>query len=293
MSKISIEQWRMFISVVDCGGFAQAGDALYKTQSTVSHSIKKLEGTLNNSLFDMSGRKAVLTPFGESLLDSARTLVSHADMLEKEAISQKCEVKNTVSVAVDTLFPRTSLYRAIDKFMLSYPEWNVQIYETALSRCGELLEDGTVDVGIASAIPKGFINKLAMTIDLQAVANSSHPLTNSRDIELVELEKYRQVVVRDSGLRSNINSGWLGTNSRITVSTMQEAYFAVLSGLGFAWLPTWYLDQEKSSCSGKLHKLSVQHGQIRTVALQCGVRPEIADQTWVEVFKQQIESLNS
>ncbi len=292
MSKISIEQWRMFVSVVDCGGFAQAGDALYKTQSTVSHSIKKLESTLDNSLFDMSGRKAVLTPFGKSLLDSARTLVSHADLLEQEAISQKCEVRNTVSIAADTLFPRPAIYEIIDKFLLAYPHCNIQVYETALSRCGELMEDGTVDIGIASAIPKGFINKLAMTVDLQVVASASHPLSKYQNVELVDLEKYRQVVIRDAGLRNNINSGWLGTNSRITVSTMQEAYNAVQSGLGFAWLPTWYLDMAQPSNNSGLQVLPIQHGQLRTVALQCSVRPEVTELPWVKFFTQLIENLD-
>lgn len=288
MSKISIEQWRMFVTVVDCGGFAQAGDALYKTQSTVSHSIKKLEGTLNKPLFDVSGRKAILTPFGESLLGAARVLVSQADTLEREAISQKGQIRSTISIAVDTLFPRDKFYRALANFIDEFPDVNVQVYETALSRCGELLLDGTVDIGIASSIPKGFITNLAMGIDLQAIANTAHPLTQCKNIELTELENYRQIVVRDAGLRSNVNSGWLGSNSRITVSSMQEALIAVQAGLGFAWLPSWYLGQENLLKEKTLNVLSLHLGQLRTVALQCGVRPEIAKEKWVSNLLKQL-----
>ena len=290
MSKISIEQWRMFVTVVDRGGFAQAGDALYKTQSTVSHGIKKLEGTLNKSLFDLSGRKAILTHYGESLLDAARVLVSHADMLERDAISQKGTVRNTVAIAIDTLYPRQMAFNAINNFSSEFPEINIQVYETVLSRCGELLDDGSVDIGIASSIPKGFITNLAMTIDLQAVANVSHPLAARQNILLDELGKYRQVVVRDAGLRGSVNSGWLGSDSRITVSSMQEALFAVQSGLGFAWLPSWFLEQDENLKAGTLKALSLHKGQIRTVALQCGIRPDIADDAWVGCLIGHIKS---
>ncbi|MCL2920222.1 helix-turn-helix domain-containing protein [Shewanella litorisediminis] len=52
MHKISLEQWRTFIAVVDCGGFAQAGDSLHKTQPTISQSIKKLEQVVGKPLFN-------------------------------------------------------------------------------------------------------------------------------------------------------------------------------------------------------------------------------------------------
>lgn len=281
MSKVTIEQWRNFVTVVDCGGFAQAGDALYKTQSTISHSIKKLEATLNKPVFDLSGRKAILTPFGSSLVDSARVLVSQADMLEKEAISLRHEVRNTVYIAVDTLFPREKCYQSLGLFSDVFPDLNIQIFETVLSRCSELLEDGLVDVGIAGSIPHGFITNLSLTVDLHAVAHSSHPLAQRDIIELDELESHRQIVVRDSGLRRNANSGWLGANTRTTVSSMHEAMCAVNAGLGFAWLPVWCSEPALFGTSHQLKALPLCHGQVRTVALQCGVRPDIANEKWL------------
>jgi len=282
VSKISIEQWRMFVAVVDCGGFAQAGDALYKTQSTVSHGIKKLENTLNKTLFDLSGRKATLTPFGASLLNSARLLVGQADILEKEAITQKREVNPTISIAVDTLYPRAELFSALQRFGLSHPDLNIQLYETVLSRCGELLDDGSVDIGIASRIPKGYLTQLALTVDLFAVVHVEHPLAKRTGIELKELENYRQVVVRDAGLRSNFNSGWLGTNTRITVSSMHEAIAAVRANLGFAWIPKSYFSDNDFLNNLGITYLQLALGETRTVALQCGVRPQIAELNWAK-----------
>ncbi|MDN4502430.1 LysR family transcriptional regulator [Alteromonadaceae bacterium BrNp21-10] len=275
MHKISLEQWRMFVTVVDCGGFAQAGDALFKTQSTVSHGIKKLESALGKSLFDVIGRKAVLTPFGASVLESARLLVTHADALEHEAISHKKTFQTSLSVAIDTLYPKPKLYQALSQFSQLYPDINVQIYETVLSRCSELLEDGTVDMGIASTLPKGFMAQVANLIDMQAVVSKEHPLATKIDISFAELELHRQIVIRDGGLRKNSNSGWLGANARTTVSSLPEALEAVKQQVGFAWLPTWLIEQTK--VTHKLLPLSLAQGQIRTVSLQLGLRSECKD----------------
>lgn len=294
MHRISLEQWRMFIAVVDSGGFAQAGDALYKTQSTISHGINKLESTLGKQLFEVVGRKAVLTPYGESLLVAVRKLVSHADTLEHDAISQQSEVRTTFNLAVDVLFPSGQLWGALAQLAAEYPDLNIQLYETALSRCGELLDDGTVDVGIASSIPKGFVSQLATTVDLQAVAHKDHPMVGEGKHSLHELEQHRQLVVRDAGLRGNVNSGWLGSVSRLTVSNFEQAWQGVQQNIGFAWLPQWFLQHQ--SCSD-IVQLNLDNGHMRTVALQLAVRPELASSKVITAFvaylSKELEMLDS
>ncbi|MEW9799642.1 LysR family transcriptional regulator [Alteromonas sp. CYL-A6] len=279
MHKISLEQWRAFIAVVDYGGFAQAGDALFKTQPTISHSIKKLEQVVGKPLFDVVGRKAVLTSYGASLLVAARTLVTQADNLEHEAISQKSKIQQSLKMAVDTLFPKPVLGQILSDLNTLYPELNIQIHETTLSRCAELLEDGTVDVGIASLVPRGYTGTLATTVELYAVAHNSHSLVQHSDMKLQALEPFKQVVIRDAGLRANINSGWLGSVSRLTVSSLSEAVFCVKQQLGFAWLPGWLLQLPENN---DLVKLPLQHGLMRTVALQVAVRQIVVDEPVIQ-----------
>lgn len=281
MHRISLEQWRMYIAVVDHGGFAQAGDALYKTQSTISHSIKKLESTVGKQLFEVVGRKAVLTPYGESLLSAARTLVSQADALEHDAITQQREIRTTFNIAVDILFPKVQLWNAVAKLANEYPSLNIQVHETVLSRSGELLDDGTVDIGIASAIPKGYSTQLISTVDLCAVAHSEHPMAHVEIHSLSELEHYRQIVIRDAGLRNNQNSGWLGSVSRLTVSNFEQAWQGVLHNIGFAWLPLWFIAQQDSL---DVAQLKLSNGLIRTVALQLAVRPDLGASDVVSTF---------
>ncbi|MCL2919350.1 substrate-binding domain-containing protein [Shewanella litorisediminis] len=195
--------------------------------------------------------------------------MNQADSLEHDAISQKAKIQSSLKMAVDTLFPRPILGQILNELNTLFPELNIQLHETTLSRCAELLEDGTVDVGIASLIPRGYTGRLATTIELYAVAHLSHPLLQQKDLQLKALEPYKQIVIRDGGFRSNTNSGWLGSTSRITVSSLSEAVSCVKQQLGFAWLPFWVLQLPENK---DLAQLPLQNGLIRTVALQTVVR---------------------
>src|SRR4029079_2942742 len=76
--RIGLEQWRTLIAVVDAGGYAQAAEALHKSQSAVTYAVQKLEGVLDVKAFEMQGRKAVLTPTGKLLYRRARALLDEA-----------------------------------------------------------------------------------------------------------------------------------------------------------------------------------------------------------------------
>ncbi len=79
--KSTFEQWRIFQAVVDCGGYAQAAEALNKSQSSLNHAVAKLQQSLGVALLGVRGRKAVLTPAGEIFLKRARQLSQQDQLL--------------------------------------------------------------------------------------------------------------------------------------------------------------------------------------------------------------------
>src|SRR3546814_15500882 len=83
--KISLEQWRALTAVVEADGYAQAAEALNKTQSTITYAVQKIESLLGLKLFEIQGRKAQLTWAGEVMYQRAQTLMSEAAALERSA----------------------------------------------------------------------------------------------------------------------------------------------------------------------------------------------------------------
>src|SRR6202453_5158393 len=83
--RISLEQWRALLAVVDSGGYAQAAVSLHKSQSAVTYAVQKMETLLGVKIFEVIGRKAHLTPTGEVLYRRAKALLDEAGALENAA----------------------------------------------------------------------------------------------------------------------------------------------------------------------------------------------------------------
>jgi DNA-binding transcriptional LysR family regulator len=71
--------------VVEAGGYAQAAEALHKSQSAVTYAVQKIESQLGVQAFEIQGRKAVLTATGRMLYRRALALVGEAGDLERAA----------------------------------------------------------------------------------------------------------------------------------------------------------------------------------------------------------------
>ena len=68
MHKTTLEQWSLLEKVVDAGSFARAAEETHRSQSSVSYN-RATAGTAGVALLVQEGRRAVLTPAGELLLN--------------------------------------------------------------------------------------------------------------------------------------------------------------------------------------------------------------------------------
>ncbi|MCS5559697.1 MAG: LysR family transcriptional regulator, partial [Oceanospirillaceae bacterium] len=78
MRNIPTELLRTFITIVNLGGFTQAGDLLGRSQPAISLQVKRLEELLNCSLFQRNNGLQV-TEDGEILLDFAQRILDLND----------------------------------------------------------------------------------------------------------------------------------------------------------------------------------------------------------------------
>lgn len=259
--KVSLEQWRALLAVVDAGGYAAAAEALDKSQSAVSYAIQKLETALEVRVFRLEGRRAVLTEAGEILYRRAQALVEEASRLETSAESLSRGVEAQLYIAVDAIFPMWLLLQCLDRFAGEFPETRVELLETVLSGTDETLLQHQVDLAITPRVPPGFIGDALMRARFVAVAHPEHPLHQlGRPLVFQDLRRHRQLVVRDSGSR-RMDAGWLGAEQRWTVSHLSTSIRAAAMGLGFAWYPEEKIRDELRS--GTLKRLSMEEGEER------------------------------
>ncbi|KUJ83131.1 LysR family transcriptional regulator [Microbulbifer flavimaris] len=238
MPKVTLEQWRMFQSVVEHGGFSQAAQAVHKSQSSINHAVHKLQESLGVDLLEVRGRKAELTDAGRILLSRAGGLLNEAEALEGVASSLAVGREAALTIAVDVIFDYDCLFNAIERFAEEFPHTRLEVRETVLSGAEELLLQQEADFILSARVPQGFVGEPVSVVRFLPVAHPDHPLHRlGRPVARKDLKGSRQIVLRDSASRNRQDSGWLGSDQRVTVTNVQTSIELIERGLGFAWLP--------------------------------------------------------
>ena len=263
--RIGLEQWRTLIAVVDAGGYAQAAEALHKSQSAVTYAVQKLEAVLDVKAFEMQGRKAVLTPTGQLLYRRARALLDEAGGLEKAARSLAAGWEPEIRVAVEVLFPTWLILECLDRFGAEAPDTRIELIESVISGTQEALVSGYATLAIAGRIPPGFSGDALIRLRLVPAASPQHPLHQlRRKVTLKDLRAHRQLVVRETGQTREART-LVEATQRWTVSNMSTSIIAARAGYGYAWLPEYKIRDELAA--GTLRALPLREGGERFAEL--------------------------
>jgi DNA-binding transcriptional LysR family regulator len=235
--RITLEQWRALLTVVDAGGYAQAAAVMHKSQSAVTYAVQKVEALLGVEAFTIVGRKAHLTPAGEVLYRRAKALLDEAGALEGAAGSLGAGWESELRIAAEIVFPTWLLLQSFARFAEEHPETRLELYESVLSGTEEALLQRKVDLAICSQVPPGFVGDLLMRLRFIAAAHPEHPLHQlGRELTTQDLRKHCHLLIRDTGSRRRAG-GELGAERSWTVSQKATSIRAAVMGMGFAWFP--------------------------------------------------------
>ncbi|MBI5462148.1 MAG: LysR family transcriptional regulator [Gammaproteobacteria bacterium] len=259
-SRITLDQWRALQTVVDAGGFAQAAARLHRTQSAVSHAVARLQAQLGLQVLRIEGRKAVLTEAGVAVLGRARELLRGAADLEQFARNLERGWEAEIRLVADAALPSALLMEALRRFKPLSQGTRVQLRQVVMSGAEEALEEGGADLVIGTHLPPHCLGDLLLEVEFVAVAHPEHALHRlGRTLTQADLADQVQVVIRDSGARNPRDAGWLVTEDRWTVTSIDNAIAAVQAGLGFSWLPR--LQIQALLDQGGLRPLPLEEGQ--------------------------------
>jgi len=272
MQKTTLEQWAILEKVVDLGSFARAADALHRSQSSVSYNLSLLQERLGVTLLIPQGRRAVLTPAGELLLNRVRPLLNAFSHVEMRAANLQDGMRTRLKLVVDSIFPRGRLFAILRKFQQAYPRIQVQLTEVLESTQQDAEVFTEADILIVTR--RQDINgrgEWLMNIDFVAVAHHEHPLF-ATPAPLTEdiLSLYPLIRMADSRESSvTASDAW-------TFSTVDAAIEAVMSDVGYGWLPQAHIRSQLDT--GSLKLLPLSHGVRRATPLHLIVREELLSQ---------------
>ena len=262
---ITLEQWRALLAVVDAGGYAQAAEAMNKSQSSVTYAVQKLQSVLGVKAFEVKGRKAVLTPTGQLLYRRARALLDDAGGLENAARKLSAGWEAEIRLAMEAVFPTWLILKCLDRFGAESPHTRIELVESVLGGTQEALLAGEADLAIANSIPTGFSGEPLMRLRFVLAAHPDHLLHRlGRPAAMQDLRAHRHVVVRETGTQRATPPS-LEAMQRWTVSNMSTSIIAVRSGYGYAFLPEDKIRDELAA--GTLKPVEIREGGERFAQL--------------------------
>ncbi|MGZ9811093.1 LysR family transcriptional regulator [Pseudoroseicyclus sp. H15] len=135
---------RSFVAVAETGGVTRAAGFLNLTQSAVSMQLKRLEESLNLSLFERAGRGVALTATGEQLLSYARRMLRLNDEIYARLTAQEFEGEVVLGVPHDVIYPAIPL--VLQKFAADFPRVRVQLLSSFTRRLVSQFSRGEADV---------------------------------------------------------------------------------------------------------------------------------------------------
>jgi len=256
--KISLDQWRALVGIVEAGGYAQAAARLHKSQSTLTYAIQQLERLVGTRAFEIQGRKAVLTPAGQMLYRRAKALVDEALQLERSAKKLAAGWEPEIRLAVEIIFPTWLLLECFAQFGDEHPDIRLELYESVLGGTEEALREGRVDLAIGPFVPEGALADPLMQVRVVCAAHPDHPLHRlGRTLTRDDLRAHRHLVVRDSGNERTRTTAWLNER-RWTVTHKATTIRAAAMGLGYAWFSEETIREE------------IHAGQLKPLPLSAG-----------------------
>ncbi|MER2492603.1 LysR family transcriptional regulator [Catenovulum sediminis] len=293
LPKTTLEQWVTFLTVLEEGGFSAAAERLNKSQSSISYNIKNLNSALPQPVMQLVGRKAQLSKSGEALQRKAKTLVELANSIEMAAQNLAQGYESDITLAIDAIVHHPSIFETLADFSDNYPQIRIKILETTLSATDEALLERQADLVFSPRIPPGFLGTPVGEVKMVAVARYDHSIfRKGEQISESELRQFRQIVIRDSGLRRNQDAGWLGAEQRWTVTNINTSIDAVKSGIGFAFLPVSFIKDELAQ--QQLKRIPLQNNAERVIPIYLiQAEPDCAGMGTQALFKHFVEHLKS
>ena len=264
--KLTLDALNVLDAIDRRGSFAAAAEELFRVPSAISYTMQKLEQDLDAPLFDRAGHRAVLTPAGRTLLEEGRQLLTAAHELEGQVKRIATGWETELRIAVDTIFPTTTLLPLVQDFFIQQASTNtsderddgnhftskgtqIQLQQEVLGGSWDALISNRSDLVIGASgdgpTGSGYSTLLLGEFEMLFAVAPNHPLAKMEEpISSTEIQKYRAVAVADSSRDLPPRSIGLLTGQQVlTVPDMQSKLDAQIQGLGVGYLPQHWITE--------------------------------------------------
>jgi DNA-binding transcriptional LysR family regulator len=255
VNDVDIRLLRVFVKIVECGGFKPAQVALNISASQISGQMNDLETRLGYRLCERGRGGFRLTPQGDIIYNQAMDLLAHMDTFRTVAAEQTSRLSGNFRIGViDCLItsPDFHMPEAINRFSQHENDVRISLETLPAADLQNRVLDGSLDLGV------GFFYHQATGLEYERLfkeqhflyCGATHPLF-ARSDEEISLEDIESESVLNRGFfepeHIPIDGGPVWPNFKSPDAAYavnpEATAIIVLSGFCLAFLPSHYARQ--------------------------------------------------
>jgi DNA-binding transcriptional LysR family regulator len=241
---MDLRRLRLFLAVVDEGGFSAAARAVHVAQPAVSLAVRELEAELGAPLLVRSRHGVTLTPAGEALVPPARQALRDVDTAAAAVAAVTGLVAGRLDVASLPTMAADPLADLVGAFRRAHPAVQVRLAApNDPEQVAAAVRSGAAEVGITEEGPANRdLREHPFVVQELLAVSPPGSATGARPLPLRSLEG-QPLVLSPAGasLREVVEAGASAAGFTPTVAVESEQRDAlvplVLAGAGTSFLP--------------------------------------------------------
>jgi LysR family transcriptional regulator, low CO2-responsive transcriptional regulator len=158
----TLNQLRIFVTVLELGSITKAAAKLNLTQPAVSIQLKNLQEQFEFPLFEVVGKKVFVTDFGNDVVQSAVAIFQEIEIIENKVNAYKGLLIGRLRISVVSTGKYIAPYFLTD-FLKLHSGVELSMVVTNKAKVLESLQNNEVDFSLVNVLPESIdVGKIAL-----------------------------------------------------------------------------------------------------------------------------------
>lgn len=237
----TIHQLLIFCKVVECKSITRAAEELNMTQPAVSIQLKKFQEQFNLPLYEMHGKKLIITDMGKEVYESILEITEKLQLLEYKAKTTGRQITGKLKIASAS----TGIYVVpyfLSDYLKKYPQIDLKLDFTNRTNAIKSLLDRTSELAVVSLLPTSFAVNEEILIRNELVMVVKNGI-DEKNLPMIFREKgsATRMLMEKYFLHQKYH---LDARHKIELSSNEAVKQAVLAGLGISIVPLMSIKRE-------------------------------------------------
>jgi DNA-binding transcriptional LysR family regulator len=255
MKREDLNDMLWFLAVAEARSFTKAAAKLGTSQSTISHTIKKLEARIGLRLLTRTTRSVVPTEAGERLIRSLAPRIEELETEIDELMESRDKPVGTVRITLSDYAQESVVWPKLRPLLRQYPDIKVELNSDNGFR--DIVEE-KFDAGVrlGESVDKDMI-AVRIGPDWRLVAVASPDYLSSREMPKTPQELVGHICINHRQARAGGLYAWefekdgrevrVRVDGQLTFNTSYAMIDAAVAGYGIAYVPESLVTAEIAS----------------------------------------------